>query len=734
MENKQNQNHTENGTNTGQNQNTISSMFWENFDNVDTKTELENKQSSKTDITQNTEKMDTIIFSEGQNIQQNNEDIEKTLEISSIVLSTNKEEDYDSNIIELDKTIQIDIDAINVAMSNINHQNDDITNVVEQTTDISTVNTESEYIADTNTENVEYEHSADINTENAKSEHSADINTENAEYEHSADTNTENAKSEHSADISTENAEYEHSADTNTELEQTKMIIPIQSYSLEETQRLDTIHEQTKKSPFSEILQKVETKDYTDDLGDKNAYLDTFESENFEEEEENFDDEELLNEEDDIYYDEETSLALYQAERKRLKIILLCSVIIGIVVFLVGYIIMGMHQKEIREAQKQLQAEQSSVIMDRRVVMVRTVATNRELSVHDINTNEEYIIKTNSDTKFINRSGQQSSVTKIQRGDLVSVIMNEDGQTAKQIQYSASTWMAKEVSGLTVDTEQQTVSITFINGTETKTYHYGDDNLFLYKDGEIAPESIDPCDIVTMQGRGDRVWSIKVIESHGNMTITHKEDIVNGILTIDDNQMIALNDFTVLAITEGVHNISVSGDNIESFSDTIFVVPNEDFEYDLSKAQSKTGVVIIHANVYDFKLYINGAEADGTKPIVLPLGEYDIVVSKNGYKKWNQKITVVEPSVTIDVNMEEDIQEGIISFHSVPEGALIMWDNKEVGVTPFDQKVRYGVYTVDVILEGYQPHKETIVVDKSAVDVISYLTPEESTAETNQLQ
>lgn len=695
MENKQNQNHTENGTNTGQNQNTISSMFWENFDNVDTKTELENKQSSKTDITQNTEKMDTIIFSEGQNIQQNNEDIEKTLEISSIVLSTNKEEDYDSNIIELDKTIQIDIDAINVAMSNINHQNDDITNVVEQTTDISTVNTESEYIADTNTENVEYEHSADINTENA---------------------------------------EYEHSADTNTELEQTKMIIPIQSYSLEETQRLDTIHEQTKKSPFSEILQKVETKDYTDDLGDKNAYLDTFESENFEEEEENFDDEELLNEEDDIYYDEETSLALYQAERKRLKIILLCSVIIGIVVFLVGYIIMGMHQKEIREAQKQLQAEQSSVIMDRRVVMVRTVATNRELSVHDINTNEEYIIKTNSDTKFINRSGQQSSVTKIQRGDLVSVIMNEDGQTAKQIQYSASTWMAKEVSGLTVDTEQQTVSITFINGTETKTYHYGDDNLFLYKDGEIAPESIDPCDIVTMQGRGDRVWSIKVIESHGNMTITHKEDIVNGILTIDDNQMIALNDFTVLAITEGVHNISVSGDNIESFSDTIFVVPNEDFEYDLSKAQSKTGVVIIHANVYDFKLYINGAEADGTKPIVLPLGEYDIVVSKNGYKKWNQKITVVEPSVTIDVNMEEDIQEGIISFHSVPEGALIMWDNKEVGVTPFDQKVRYGVYTVDVILEGYQPHKETIVVDKSAVDVISYLTPEESTAETNQLQ
>lgn len=715
MENKQNQNHTENGTNTEQNQNTISSMFWENFDNLDTKTELENIQSSKTDMAQNTEKMDTVIFSENKNIQQNNEDIEKTLEISSIVLSTNKEESYDDNIIELDKTIQIDIDAIDAAMTK---QNDNISNAVEHTTDI---NTKPEH--STNTTNVELEHITDKNTVNAEPEHTTDANIVNAESEHTIDTNTINTEPEHTTNINTI---------ANEELEQTKIIIPIQSYSSEETQRLDNIHEQTKKSAFSEILQKVESKDYTDDLGDKNAYLDTFESENFEEEE-NFDDE-ALNEEDDMYYDEETSFALYQAEKKRLKIILLCSVMIGIVVFLVGYIIMGMHQKEIREAQKRLQAEQASAIIDRRIVMVRTVATNRELSVHDINTDEEYIIKTNSDTKFINRSGQQSSVTKIQRGDLVSVVMNEDGQTAKQIQYSASTWMAKEVSGLTVDTEQKTVSITFVNGTETKTYHYGNDNLFLYKDGEIAPESIDPCDVVTMQGRSDRVWSIKVIESHGNMTITHQNDIVNGILTIDDDQIIALKDFTELAITEGVHNISVSGDNIESFSDTIFVVPNEDFEYDLSKAQSKTGVVIIHANVYDFKLYINGAEADGTKPIVLPLGEYDIVVSKNGYKKWNQKITVVEPSVTVDVNMEEDIQEGIISFHSVPEGAMIMWDNKEVGITPFDQKVRYGVYTVDVILEGYQPHRETIVVDKSAVDVTSYLTPNENTAETDQLQ
>lgn len=683
MENNQKQNHTENGTNTEQKSDAISPMFWEDFDKVETKTVLEKTKTS------------TASMEKTKNINDNNDDeninklsdTQKTVEINSVILSANKEitettrcnNNTDTNT---DKTVEIS----SVILSANKTDTTDVT--IQQTSKINTTEIEKQNIQNNDT-NI----------------------TEKTSVVHNTD------------------------ADIEENMEQTKAITPIQqnaSETTDKTQRLEAIQsDTTKKGKFSHLIENNKNDD--DDLGDKNAYLDTFETENFEDDDTNSE-EQYTQYDDDMYYDEETSFALYQAEKRRLKIILLCSVTVGIVVFLVGYMIMGMHQREIRLEIERQKQQQAAALADKRYVMVRTVATNRELSVHDINTDEQYIIKTNSDTKFLDRIRKQSSVTKIQRGDLICVTMAEDGETAQEIHYSVNTWTAQEVSGLSVNTEQKTVSITFVDGTEPKTYRYTDDNLFLYKDGEIAPESIDPCDIVTMQGRGDRVWSIKVIESHGNMTITHKEDIVNGILTIDDNQMIALNDFTVLAITEGVHNISVSGDNIESFSDTIFVVPNEDFEYDLSKAQSKTGVVIIHANVYDFKLYINGAEADGTKPIVLPLGEYDIVVSKNGYKKWNQKITVVEPSVTIDVNMEEDIQEGIISFHSVPEGALIMWDNKEVGVTPFDQKVRYGVYTVDVILEGYQPHKETIVVDKSAVDVISYLTPEESTAETNQLQ
>lgn len=680
MEDNQKQNHTENDTDAEQKSNAISPMFWEDFDKVETKTVLEKTQTSTASMEQ----------TQNENSEENSNELyntQKTVEINSVILSTKKE----------------NTDTV---------QNDDNTDT-DKTVEISSVILSTNKIDTTDTE---------IQQQTAK------IDTTEIEKQ-----NTEN----NDVDTVTEETPIVHTdADAEEDMEQTKAITPIEqnsSEALEQTQRLEVIQsDTTKKGKFSHIVENDKNDD--DDLGDKNAYLDTFESENFEEDNDITSEEQYTQEDDDMYYDEETSFALYQAEKKRLKIILLSSITVGIVVFLVGYMMMGMHQREIRLEMEKQRQQQSAALADKRYVMVRTVATNRELSVHDINTDEQYIIKTNSDTKFLDRIRKQSSVTKIQRGDLICVTMAEDGETAQEIHYSVNTWTAQEVSGLSVNTEQKTVSITFIDGTEPKTYRYTDDNLFLYKDGEIPPQSIAACDIITMQGRGDRVWSIKVLESHGTMTLKNEQDIVNGVLTVDNKERYALEGFGSLALTEGVHNISVTGDNIESFEDTIFVVPREDFVYDLSNAQSKTGVVIIRSNVYDFKLYINGAEANGSKPIVLPLGKYDITILKSGYKNWSQTIELTEPSITVDAFMEEDIQEGIISFHSVPEGATIVWNDKEVGVTPFDQKVRYGVYTVDVILEGYKPQLETVVVDKSAVNVTSHLTAEQNTAEENQSQ
>ena len=61
-----------------------------------------------------------------------------------------------------------------------------------------------------------------------------------------------------------------------------------------------------------------------------------------------------------------------------------------------------------------------------------------------------------------------------------------------------------------------------------------------------------------------------------------------------------------LAAAEGHHTVTVTGSNIETRKDAVVVEAGEETVYDLSKAQEKMGVIIINANVKDYKLYING--------------------------------------------------------------------------------------------------------------------------------
>ena len=341
---EKNQKHTENGIDK---QDTISPVFWESFDKVESEAELEKTQINKNSTTNK---------------------------------KAEQEEEKKVNTLILSEEIEDDIDI-----------EDDIFDEVEDDTVVTDRKSQND------TENTDTTPLCLVNDENKK---------EDTNKTEENDQNTETTLI-----VEEDNKTVEEG------MEETKISTPP---SLEVTQRLDTIED---KSAFLEMLQNMDTIIEEDELGDKNAYLDTVESENFEEEPE-----ESL--EDDIYYDEETSSALYRAERKRLKIILISSLAVGVIVFLIGYIIMGMHQRELKEELEKQLAAQQTVTIDNRLVMVRTIATNRELSVHDINSNEQYIIKTNNDTKFFDRFRRQSSVTKIQRGDLVSIIMSDDGQTA----------------------------------------------------------------------------------------------------------------------------------------------------------------------------------------------------------------------------------------------------------------------------------------------------------------
>ncbi|MBQ7102489.1 MAG: PEGA domain-containing protein, partial [Anaerotignum sp.] len=165
----------------------------------------------------------------------------------------------------------------------------------------------------------------------------------------------------------------------------------------------------------------------------------------------------------------------------------------------------------------------------------------------------------------------------------------------------------------------------------------------------------------------------------------------------------------------GQHEVTVTGSNIETRKDTLFVEAGEDFIYDLSKAQEKVGVIIIDANVTDYKLYINGASAES--PAVLPMGEYDIVILKNGYDEWSQHVKLDKDALTVRAELTRDMQYGTLTVTADVDGAWVYINGEEYGVVPMQVNLPYGSYNVQVVKDGYDTFRQNVMIQSPAASL-----------------
>jgi hypothetical protein len=481
--------------------------------------------------------------------------------------------------------------------------------------------------------------------------------------------------------------------------------------SLEETRRLDDINQEVKKIVADKT---ANTQEVIQTLGDSNSYLDNFETEKFDISDENEDEEDSK-----VSFHKKETWEGYETteaqQQHRVKILVTAASILCILMFIgVFALVRGGIFKSTEGPEEAAQEMQGHLLL------VKEITDKAEFFIYDTADGTDYTIQTDEETVFLDRKGRETTIKSFSQGDLISVILQEDTRKAEKVFFSEDTWLKENISGLKVDTASKTIELVDQEGQTLEKYQYYDDTLFSYQNKDISPQNIEEMDIVQMQGNNTSVWSVQVLEYHGYITIKNTDKIQNGKMKLDDKEPIDLADMARLPVAEGAHKVTITGSNIETRTDEIYVFPEEETILDMSVAQSKTGVLILSCKVPDFKLYVNGQETDGTKPIVLTQGmEYDIVILAKGYKQWNQKVTLQEASRTINVELEEDITKGTIHFYSVPSGATIYLNSENIGVTPIQKQLPYGTYTIMVEQKGYHVYSETITVNKPS-ETITY--------------
>ena len=479
------------------------------------------------------------------------------------------------------------------------------------------------------------------------------------------------------------------------------------------TVRLDSINEKVKE---------LKKKEDDDELGDANAFLDAFESEKFDtpaeeaEEDDGLGDtrqpepvkrpEPVLEEEEDEEWEEEE----YEEEggiyglgesfglnHKTTKLIIL----LGILACILGFSLVrcGFHTS--KEAPVTVSGEGSPML-------VQADRGGGEFLVYDIAAEEGKTVLLTEETKFTDAFGRADTNGTLKDGDLVVAELDKDGETLVSVDFSGEAIQTEEATGLEVDRKARTLS----NKEENISYAYSEEAIFIYEEEEIEAKDLEPCDVLQLKMVEDIVYSVEVQEYHGYIIVENADNIKDGTLKLDEEEAVPLKEGMQIAAKEGSHTVIVEGSNIEKRTDTILVEAGEEFEYDLSKAQEKVGVIIVNANVSDYKLYINGAAAES--PVVLPMGEYDLVILKNGYAEWNQHVTLDQDSLTVNAELQRDIQYGTLTITADVDGAWVYINGEEYGVAPMQVNLPYGSYNVTLEKDGYADYRQTIQIQGSA--------------------
>lgn len=352
-----------------------------------------------------------------------------------------------------------------------------------------------------------------------------------------------------------------------------------------------------------------------------------------------------------------------------------------------------------------------------RPVLITSILAQDELLVYDLQSGKQTTLQLSEDTKIYNEKNVVIVSDILEEGDLVLATLDSTGNVTISLSYNGITQM--EATDLQVDTTASVLR----SEDGTQTYHYQKNSKFLYQGEALKPSELAPCDVLTLYLVEDILWLTEVNSYHGYFIVTNTGNIQNGKIQIDTQDAIALSEVSRMPLAEGTHTVTITGDNIETRQDTLFIESGEEVTYDLSCAQEKMGVLVIQANVTDYKLYINGTLTDSTQPAVLPFGTYDVVILKNGYTDWNQTVTINQSTVTVQAELEESIQYGTLAITCNEPDAHIIINGVEQGIAPLQIKLPTGLQVVEIYKEGFATYRQEVELTQDTVHIDAILQP-----------
>lgn len=346
----------------------------------------------------------------------------------------------------------------------------------------------------------------------------------------------------------------------------------------------------------------------------------------------------------------------------------------------------------------------------------------------------KYTLSLDGTTRLYDKYGSAISQEQVQKGDIVDVTFLKSEKHLTSLRLSSKSWVFENAERY----EMNAVRGEVLLGDEV--YKLTSNTQYLSDGKNVELMDLNAADVLSFQGIGNQIFSVRVEKGHGYLRLVNEEKFVGGWIEVGQSLIQRITEEMLLLVPEGDYQVNISnkgGGGIKEVS----IKRNEETALDigdLEVPEPQTGMVFFTVSPTDAELYIDGEAVDTSGPVTLEYGLHQMIVRAEGYQSITQYIRVSQESAAIDVALDEvsgteeeeesdsessssTVVDTTTGYYRVnidaPEGVEVYLDGHYVGISPCSFRKEEGSHVIILRKQGYETRSYTVEVDGEEKDI-----------------
>ena len=159
-------------------------------------------------------------------------------------------------------------------------------------------------------------------------------------------------------------------------------------------------------------------------------------------------------------------------------------------------------------------------------VLVDRDKENGTVTFLNLELGRNYTLSMDGTTKLYDKYGDGVSIEQIEKGDIVDITFLKSKKHLTTMQLSKNSWTYAEAERYEINAVRGEVSI----GPET--YKLTSNTIYLSEGRGVELMDLNAADVLSFQGIGNQIWSVRVEKGHGYLRLEGDEKFVGGWIEI----------------------------------------------------------------------------------------------------------------------------------------------------------------------------------------------------------